>query len=91
MQHSYPKGPAMVSRGKLMVALLFLNLAVFVLAVTYLPRTGTYSYTGPISQFINARTDWGMAWATLAASACASVAVYVLLAKDESGDPPANP
>lgn len=74
-----------------MVALLFLNLAVFVLAVTYLPRRGTYSYTGPISQFINARTDWGMAWATLAASACASVAVYVLLANDESGDPPANP
>lgn len=73
-----------------MVALLFLNLAVLVLAVTYLPHRGTYSYTGPVSRFINARTDWDLAWGTLTASACASVAVYLLLAKDESGDPAAE-
>lgn len=73
-----------------MAALLFLNLAVFVLAVTYLPHRGTYSYTGPVSRFVNARTDWDLAWGTLTASACVSVAVYLLLAKAESDGPTAG-
>lgn len=80
----------MVSRGKLMAALLFLNLGIFVLAVTYLPHKSTYSYTGPVSRFFSARTDWDLAWGTLAASASASVAVYLLLAKSESDGPTAG-
>lgn len=77
-----------LSRARLVTALGFLNLSMFTLAVTFLPRRSVYSYSDPVSAFVNARTDWDLAWGTLAASLSASVAVYLLFAprRNEPGD-----
>lgn len=41
--------------------LLLLNLGVFFTIAAFLPRAGSYSYSGPISEFLNARMHWDIA------------------------------
>lgn len=60
-------------------ALLFLNLGAFLTTVTFLPRRGSWGYSGPISYFINSRDRWDIAWGVFVAGLALSFGVYLLI------------
>ncbi len=68
-------GRLMISRKVL--AFLLINAGVFIGAAALLPRATQYFYTGPISQFINSRYHWDVAWMVTLASACITTGLMV--------------
>lgn len=66
-------------KPRFIFALGLFNVAIFLLATLFLPSPGTYAYEGPISWFINSRTDWYLAFGVLIASLLASWGVYLVV------------
>lgn len=61
------------------IALGLFNTAIFLLVTLFLPSPGTYFHQGPVSWFINSRTDWYLAFGVLIASVLASCGVYLVV------------
>ena len=59
--------------------LLLLNLGVFFTVAAFLPRAGSYSYSGTISEFINARQHWDIALIVTLGSTLFSTGLVLLL------------
>lgn len=67
-------------KAKFIFALGLFNAALFLLVTLFLPRPGVFSYEGPLSWFINSRTDWYLAFGLLIASLLISWGVYLVIA-----------
>ncbi len=59
------------------IAFLLINAGVFIGAVALLPYKSSYSFRGLISQVINSRDHWDMAWLVTLASACITAGVMI--------------
>jgi hypothetical protein len=68
-----------MNKRKFITALALFNTAVFILATLFLPSAGTYRFSGPISKFINSRTDWHVAFLVTVASILISWGIYLVL------------
>lgn len=70
-----------MNRIRLIVALGFVNLGLFVTTAAFLPRPSSFSWStgNPLSYLINSRTRWDIAWLVLVASILASVGVYLFI------------
>jgi len=66
-------------KSKFIIALGTFNAAIFVLVTLFLPRAGSFSYSNPVSYFINSRTDWYVAFGVLIATSLISCGVYLLV------------
>lgn len=64
-----------------LVALLLINAGVFFLVAALLPRASSYSYSGFISQIINSRLHWDIAWLVTLASTCITTGATVLFSR----------
>ncbi|NNC89720.1 MAG: hypothetical protein HKN82_14790 [Akkermansiaceae bacterium] len=62
------------------VALLLIDLGIFLGAITFLPRRGAWGHSGPLSYFINSRYRWDIAWGVLVTAVILSIGIFVLLA-----------
>lgn len=58
-------------------ALALFNAAIFVVATLFLPSAGSFVSEGPLSHYINSRTDWHIAFGVLIASLLISWGVYL--------------
>jgi len=81
----------MTSRFLALLGLILVDLGVFAATVVFLPRAGTFGYSGPWSYFLNSRDRWDIAWGVLAASALLSAGLFLLLDalgafKDDQGE-----
>jgi len=78
-----------MSRARLLLSLLFMNAAVFVAAVAFLPRARashvTWSPDIPMSYFVASRDRWDIPWILLLASVLVSVGVYILAGNSPKG------
>jgi hypothetical protein len=68
--------------GKI-IALLLINAGVFFAAAALLPRAGSYGSSGPISEFINSRVHWDIAWVVTLASICITTGAVVLFSRSK--------
>lgn len=59
------------------LALIFVG--AFLGAVAFLPPANGYSYTGPVSKFINSKTHWEIPWLVGAASTLVAAGVVRLI------------
>lgn len=68
-----------MQKRKFVLALVLFNAAAFVLTSLFLPSPGTFSYSDPISYFINSRTDWHLAFGVTLATSLISWGVYLIV------------
>ena len=68
-----------MTKPRFLTALTLFNAAAFLIASLFLPSPGSYSYSNPISQYINSRTGWNEAFVALFASLLISWGIYLLL------------
>lgn len=61
-----------------LVALVLINAGIFFFVAALLPRASNYSYSGFISQIINSRLHWDIAWLVTLASTCITTGAVVL-------------
>ena len=62
------------------ISLGLMNMGIFIGTVVFLPSPSSWtSYGGPISSFINSRTDWDVAWGVLVATVVFSVGIFLML------------
>lgn len=61
------------------IGLLLLDVGVFLATVAFLPRKGSFGFSGPWSHFINSRTRWDIAWCVLGAAVAFSVGAFLLM------------
>jgi len=68
-------------RARIFVAmgLLIVDVGLFVLTSVFLPRRGSFGFSGPWSHFVNSRDRWDIAWGTLVAAFILSVGLFLLL------------
>lgn len=72
-----------MDKTTLIYALGLFNLAVFILSTLFLPSAGSFSYQGPISYYVNTRTDWHIAFGVTLATALISWGVYLIVTSFE--------
>lgn len=80
-----------MNQRKFISALVLFNVAIFVIATLFLPSAGSFSYHGPLSYYLNSRTDWYIAYGVLLASSLISWGVCLMVAsfretKKDDGD-----
>jgi len=63
------------------VAYLLINAGVFLGAVAMLPRAPMYTFTGPVSRFINSRYHWDTAVLVTLGSACITAGVMIFFSR----------
>ena len=68
----------MKDRG-LIKSLMLGNAAVFLLVSTFLPKAGSFSWSGPVDRIVASRTEWGLAFGATLASAVFSWGIYVFV------------
>ena len=61
------------------LSLLMMNIGIFVGTTVFLPRNGSFGFSGPLSYFINARARWDIAWGVLVATLFLSLGVFLWL------------
>lgn len=61
------------------IGLALIDLGIFLVTITFLPKRGSWSHDSPISYFINARRDWDLAWGVLVAAVLISIGVFKLI------------
>jgi hypothetical protein len=66
-------------KAKFIFALGLFNAAIFLLVTLFLPRRGSFGFDGPVSYFINSRTDWHVAFGVLIASLLISWGIYLVV------------
>lgn len=59
--------------------LILVDLGVFLTTVAFLPRSGSFGYSGTWSYIVNSRTQWDVAQIVLVASLVVSVGIFMLL------------
>jgi len=64
---------------KFISSLGFFNAAIFLLITLFLPRNGSFGYSGPLSYFINSRHDWHVAFGVLTSTLLISCGVFLLI------------
>lgn len=67
-----------------LVAYLLINAGVFFGAVALLPHAPQYSYSGPVSQFINSRYHWDTAGLATLASCCITAGVMIFFSRKKN-------
>ena len=69
----------MKSRPLVAVGLLLADFGIFVGSAAFLPRKGSFGFSGPWSHFVNSRERWDVAWGVLVAAITCSVGVFLLM------------
>lgn len=71
----------MYRKKKFIASLLLFDLAIFLLAICFLPRRSGFTWrTGnPFSYLLRSRYDWHIVWFILGASLLISYAIYLLV------------
>lgn len=72
-----------MNRNRLLWSLLPINSSVFIFSSLLLPKAGTFFFSGPVSYYINSRTDWHIAFVATSASILFSVGIYLALTSME--------
>ncbi|MEC9094350.1 MAG: hypothetical protein VX438_16695 [Planctomycetota bacterium] len=65
-------------KTKFVLALIVFNLAVFIGASLFLPTTDVFSYSNPLSYYINSRRHWHLALGTSIVSLLISWSLYLV-------------
>lgn len=66
-------------KPKFIAALGFFNAAVFLMVTLFLPNAGSFSYSDPVSYYVNSRTDWHIAFGVLISTILISCGLYLLI------------
>ena len=75
-------------KPKFIFALGLFNLAVFILTTLFLPSAAdTWSYDGPVSYYINSRTDWYIAFGVVVSTVLISWGVYLVTVSFQNQKP----
>ena len=72
-----------MNRNRLLWSLLPINSSVFIYSSLLLPKAGTFFSSGPVSYYLNSRTDWHIAFVATSASILFSVGIYLALTSME--------
>ena len=68
------------------IALVVINVGVFIATAAFLPHTSVYSFTGPVSHFINSRQNWEVPWLVTVASTCITTGLVLILSRQSRGE-----
>jgi hypothetical protein len=72
-------GRIMKNRVLAAIGFFIIDLGIFATKVTFLPKSGSFGFSGPWSHFINSRARWDYAWGALVAAILISVGIFLLL------------
>lgn len=78
-----------MNKPKFIASLGLFNMAIFVLVTLFLPRKGSFGWSGPVSYFINSRDDWHIAFGVLVGTVLLSWGLYLAIASFQQS-PPGN-
>lgn len=69
----------MKNKRLVVIGLLEIDFGIFLAVSALLPRAGSFSWSGPLSRYVNARQNWDIAWGVLAASIILSAGALLLM------------
>lgn len=69
----------MKSRVLVAIGMVVADLGIFVGTSVFLPRRGSFGFSGPWNHFVNSRERWDIAWGVFVAALVLSLGVFLLL------------
>lgn len=71
--------PRLMRVLRIVLVLAIMNSGIFLISAAYLPKKGSYGFSGPVSRFINSRDRWDIPWVVLLGSSLISAGGTFLL------------
>jgi hypothetical protein len=69
----------MTKKTAAILGLLITDLGILLATCVFLPRRGSWTFHGPVSNYINSRIRWDIAWGVLLSAIVVSIGVFFLM------------